>query len=129
MPLLLNPPTKSIDLNNNITLLSSRHLIGWFYFYQLIFDILYLFSLEHKQFSDTLWYVFSKFDTIWQKHMLTSTGTMLCPTPQQAGFRPTFYCEESGIKKQTWTTYKTSNKKECTTEVFFCDLFLLFNYF
>lgn len=60
MPLLLNPPTKSIDLNNNITLLSSRHLIGRFHFYQLIFDILYLFSLEHKQFSDTLWYVFSK---------------------------------------------------------------------
>lgn len=55
--------------------------------------------------------------------MLTSTGTMLCPTPQQAGFKPTSYCEESGIKKQTWTTYKTLNKKECTTEVFFCDLF------
>lgn len=49
MSLLLNPPTKSIDLNSSITLLSSKHLIGWFYCYQLIFHILYFFLLQHKQ--------------------------------------------------------------------------------
>ena len=71
MPLLLNQPTKPIDLNNSITLLSSKHLIGWFYCYQLIFHILCFFLLEHKQSSDILWYIFSKLvhdkNTCWHQ--------------------------------------------------------------